>query len=263
MSLDDKIRGWISEALAQHAAPFDYLLKRFRDYYEKPAHKLSDFEQRTTKAKGDLFERFCVLYSQALDNDMEVWQLNDVPEVVRRELALSRRDCGIDIIARKKSSRGGYNYYAIQAKYRAPSSKNSKATTIGWRDLSTFYSLCSRTGPLTTKSLTQDSGSDSGSDSDNKNRRWNRLIVMTTADAIKRKGADDKRDRTFTRKIFVNTSNALWQKIAGVHLIVSKPHSLVSSSMSQMPAQPPLDLLREIRMAFFERQKLSQDTKAD
>jgi hypothetical protein len=43
--------------------PFESFLKVCATYTDEPVHSLAELrEKRTTKAKGDIFENFCVLY---------------------------------------------------------------------------------------------------------------------------------------------------------------------------------------------------------
>ena len=92
--------------------------------------------QRTTKNKGDLFERLTQLYLQSLPEYQtklsNVWRLSEVPSPVARRLNLPALDEGIDLIA--KTTAG--EFWSIQCKYR--SDTDAALTT---RDLSKFSNL--------------------------------------------------------------------------------------------------------------------------
>lgn len=143
----------------------DNLLLICNNYYQKPAHSLMDLKMRNTKIKGDIFESFCLLYLKYCYGLPEVWLLNQVPNEILQHLNLQRKDYGIDLIARDSENR----YYAIQAKFKNRTQSNKKIT-LGWKQLSTFYALCQRTGP------------------------FHQYIVMTTADYINRQGKKTSKD---------------------------------------------------------------------
>ena len=86
--------------------------KSFSDFFEKA-------KELTNKERGDAFERVVQLhllskpkYASELD---EVWQLQEVPQDVRKHLKLPEADEGIDLIAKHVDG----TYWAIQAKYRS------------------------------------------------------------------------------------------------------------------------------------------------
>lgn len=82
-----------------------------------------------------------------------VWLLSEVPDDTLSHLGLKRQDLGIDLIGVKNG-----DYHAIQVKYRK---KTGKKRILTWKQLSTFYALCLRTGP------------------------WSRYVVMTNCDYIR------------------------------------------------------------------------------
>jgi len=101
----------------------------------------SDFVQcvgklKTTKQRGDAFERLTQLYLQTdpeyVTKLKSVWLLEQVPVKIRQHLNLPKADEGIDLIA--KTHAGGY--WAVQSKYRA--NKSSRLTRT---DLATFSQL--------------------------------------------------------------------------------------------------------------------------
>lgn len=134
---------------------FDNFMSAIDEYHEKAAHTIAELKS-TTKQKGDLWEEFCCLYLTKIRGFEYAWCLNDIPKEIKSSLGLGTKNLGIDIVAY-------YNgfYYAIQCKYRKNSGigqqpKTSKSYltkgykskgSISWKELSTFYALCARTGP--------------------------------------------------------------------------------------------------------------------
>lgn len=117
---------------------FDAFIYTCQKWYARPAHNLAELKSRDNKKiKGDIFENFSVLYLQS--NGYEAWRLEDVPEPLLTQLALKRRDMGIDIVCVKDGL-----YSSVQCKYIAP---KDKKVGLSWRTLSTFYALCARSGP--------------------------------------------------------------------------------------------------------------------
>jgi predicted helicase len=145
---------------------FDNIIEEIEKWYERPAHDLVEMRNRESKkAKGTSFELFAQVYLRHfLKNVKEIWLLEEVPQEILGKLGLKRKDYGIDIIIMTQKN----TFIAVQAKYR----KRGRAskTIITWKMLSTFYSLCSRSGP------------------------WERLIVITNADYITHMGYKNSKD---------------------------------------------------------------------
>jgi hypothetical protein len=148
------------------------------------------FDFKNPKDKGDfweLFSRDWLLYHPHLKYD-NVYLLQDIPKDLQLTLKLRRRgqiiqDNGIDIVAVK-----GDKYHAIQCKYKR------EKETLTWRELSTFFSLCSFTGP------------------------WEEIIVMTNnSGAMSRKIEKPPNMGIYFRSIFRVTSQTHWKKIAGIY----------------------------------------------
>jgi hypothetical protein len=159
---------------------------RIQSYFEKPATNIAELKEHTTKTKGNIFEVFCKLYLlNAYDYYMNVWLLAEVPSEILEKLGMKRADVGIDLIALDKNN----NYYAIQCKYRIGTYK--KKNVLSWKQLSTFYSLCLRTGP------------------------FYKMIVMTNADYVKREGRKTASDLSICKQTFINTDRLIWCKILG------------------------------------------------
>jgi hypothetical protein len=94
-----------------------------------------------------------------------VWFLKDLPKDIKKKLSLDNQDLGIDLVAWNPKIE---KYYAVQAKYRKPNQKSK--TVLGWKQLSTFLVLASRTGP------------------------WERHIVFTNADYVRHAGKKNSKD---------------------------------------------------------------------
>ena len=172
---------------------------------------IQQFEMNDTTNKGLLWEELCKRYLLA-DGFDQVWSLKDLPSDVRSHLNLGTKDMGVDLIAKKDNK-----YSAVQCKYRKRHLKAKKVIEIpdkiqsinsihsigipkkviltlnrvSWKELSTFYALCTRTGP------------------------WDKMIVMTTADCVGRQGKKSKQDKTYAFKGFESTSRTTWLKMVG------------------------------------------------
>lgn len=168
--------------------PFQSFLDRIAVSTNKPCSSIHEFKRRSTKAKGDIFEKFCVLYLEA--TGYKAWLIKDTPDYVLQILKLKPFDVGIDIVALKDNK-----YYAVQAKYRQ--ANNKKFNVLGWKELSTFYAMCARSGP------------------------WEKHLVMTSCDYIRRLNKDPK-DMIINKKVFMKASKDVWKRMAGQEDIAVK-----------------------------------------
>lgn len=154
-------------------------------WYNKPANSLTEIRNRDNKKiRGDIFEEFCVLYLKYVKNYDEVYLLSDVSNEMLNELSLRRQDMGIDIIVKHEGK-----FYAVQCKYRK---HEEKITTVTWKQLSTFYALCLRTGP------------------------WEKYVVMTNANYVKREGRKTEKDLSICFAGFSGIKKDQWLKMCGV-----------------------------------------------
>lgn len=143
--------------------PFESFLKVCATYTDEPVHSLAELkEKRTTKAKGDIFENFCVLYLKYILDFDQVWLLKDIPVEVREMLSLGSKDYGIDLVIKKNNK-----YSAVQCKFKTPRNDGKvpgaefiRYNKVNWSEVSTFYALTGRSGP------------------------WHKYIVMTTAKSV-------------------------------------------------------------------------------
>jgi hypothetical protein len=177
---------------------FDRLLDEIQKYHSREAHTLNELKDRDNKKiKGDIWERFCVLYLENLEayyknnnninkKYINVWLWKDVPNNVLSALGLkiTKVDNGIDIIAETYDNK----YHAIQCKYLGNTDK-----TVSWATLSTFVGLCARSGP------------------------WDRQIVMTTGKGITRKVPKTDKDLSICIGTFRGLSKEMWMKISGIY----------------------------------------------
>jgi len=116
---------------------FDEFIRQATRFYERPAHTIQEMRARqNTKARGDTFEAFCAIYLRCVCRYDDVWLLADAPDATLECLGMRRKDMGIDIVVHDKGS-----FYAVQCKYK------QREHGVGWKELSTFYALCMRTGP--------------------------------------------------------------------------------------------------------------------
>jgi hypothetical protein len=151
---------------------FDEFINECAKWYEKPAHSFTEMRTRSNKKiRGDIFEDFCVLYLLHIKKYEQVWRLEDVSDSILEELALKRRDMGIDIIVKHQNE-----YYAVQCKYKKHS--NARKNSVSWKSLSTFYALCLRTG----KQI------------ESNKREWQKYIVMTNCDFARHEGEKSQKD---------------------------------------------------------------------
>lgn len=160
---------------------FDEFIIECQKWYEKPAHTLVELRMRDNKKiKGDIFEKFCLLYLKYIKGYKNVWLLKDVPQTVLDKLKMIRRDMGIDIIAENDTDL----YSAIQCKYKKGG--GFRKNILSWKSLSTFYGLCLRTGP------------------------WDKYIVMTNCIYTRFQGEKTIKDISYCLKTFQSISKDEW-----------------------------------------------------
>lgn len=212
---------------------FDIFLKLYLTHTTEPVHSLAELrEKRTTKHKGDLFERFCQLYLKYIKNYDEVWMLKEIPVSIREALSLETHDVGIDLVAKKNG-----RYSAIQCKYKTPRQDGTVKdapwiwhNTVNWSSVSTFYALCSRTGP------------------------WDKHIVMTTAKSVKRMGHKNEKDLSICIGTFrkLTTLDFITMYSKGEIKIIPKEEIKIEKKENI----PSAEELRLLRLNFFNKMKL-------
>ncbi len=141
--LPDIIRSSIIHALIHDKNPFDAAMKAIGDIDGTGATTLSELTNRSTTAKGLLFEQFCAYYLTKMNGFVSVYWTKGMPDEWLQYLRLQRQDKGIDLVGYRYEQINGVLttcWYAIQCKYR------SKGNKVTHTELSTFYNLANRTG---------------------------------------------------------------------------------------------------------------------
>lgn len=184
---------------------FDELCLLFCSYFEKSCNNIMELKKRTQKSKGTCFEIFCFLFLE--QKGYKCWMINDLPINIRTELHLDKQDVGIDIIAFKNDK-----YYPVQCKFRNPTKdcKGRQVHRVTWRELSTFFSLCNRTGGQ---------------------KGWTKHIIMTNADYCCFKGKKNSKDYTIAKKSFQNIDRKLWMDISSFQTISQQPLIIPSNEV--------------------------------
>jgi hypothetical protein len=193
---------------------FDTFLENCHRWYERPAHTLYEIRLReNTKVKGDIFELFCVKFlKQTYQN---VWLLRDTPPEILVSLNIAGRDMGIDLVVQEMSGL----FTAVQCKYKR--NTTVKRNVLGWKQLSTFYALCLRSGP------------------------WNKYIILTNCEYTRHQGKRTPKDKSICLKSLQNISRDTWLKMCDQ--VPSTPTQTVKKTI-----KPNLEQLREKRLERFE-----------
>ena len=191
---------------------FDEFTKECQKWYDEPAHTLTEMRTRDNKKiRGDIFEDFTVLFLKHARDFEEVWRLRDVPDDVLDRLGLKKyQDMGIDIVAKRDNK-----YYAVQCKYKKHTS--FKKNILTWKQLSTFYALCLRTGP------------------------WEKYIVVTNCEYTRHAGKKTQKDVSICLKTLQGITKEQWTKMCEIE----------GNTLTQTSAPKTLDELRAARLARF------------
>lgn len=197
---------------------FDEFLKECQSFYDKPAHSLLELKQRkNTKIKGDIFEEFSVLYLKHVKKYNNVWLLKDVPDEILVTLNMKRRDMGIDLIVEHNE-----DFYAVQCKYKKGCT--FKKNILSWKQLSTFYALCMRTGP------------------------FKKYIIMTNCDYTRHQGDKTEKDLSICLKSFQNITKDEWL------LMCNKVGEKINDEKLVEAIQiDEKEKLRELRLKYFDK----------
>ena len=194
---------------------FDEFILECQKWYSQPAHSLTEMRQRDNKKiRGDIFEDFCVLYLKHVKNYEQVWRLQNVPDEILVKLNLKRRDMGIDILCMNNEL-----FTAVQCKYK----KRGKAVT--WKELSTFYALCLRTGP------------------------YEKYIVMTNCEYVTHMGQKTVKDLSICSGTFRNISSDDWIKMCGI------TGNTLNQEVNNNIIVDEKEKLRQLRLAYYENLK--------
>ena len=173
---------------------FQNLQTVFTVYFNKPCNNMVELKKKNTRQKGLVFEVFCMMYLQA--KGYEVWMLSECPPEILEQQGLKSFDMGIDLIARFKNNGSEWLYVPIQCKYRSVTKDKfgRDVCKVGWKDISTFISLCARTG------------------------KWIKNIIMTNADSVRWGGKKSKFDYVMAKKTFEKCNNLFWLHLAGLQI---------------------------------------------
>ena len=162
---------------------FDQFLVECQKFYDQPAHTFTEMRVRDNKKiRGDMFEDFSVLYLKHVKGYENAWRLEDVPDDILGGLSLKRRDMGIGSICGSKGK-----YTAVQCKYKKHTSV--KKNIVSWKQLSTFYALCMRTGP------------------------WEKYIVMTNCEYVRHMGKKTSKDLSICLRTFRKITKEQWAQM--------------------------------------------------
>ena len=181
------------------------------------------------KIRGDIFEEFCVLYLKHVKNYEQVWRLEDVPEEILLKLSLKRRDMGIDILCMNNDL-----FTAVQCKYKKHTS--SRKHSVSWKELSTFYALCMRSGP------------------------WEKYIVMTNCEYANHMGKKTEKDLSICIGTFRGISKDDWIKMSGItgqtlsNLVL--PDLVLPDTKEtniNIPVLTEKEKLRALRLAYYDK----------
>lgn len=178
-------------------------------------------KKKNTKLKGDIFECLAKLYFINIYGLSTVWYYKEIPPEIKQELKLSNNDMGIDLLGIDSN---GY-YFAIQAKYRKRNPL--KKVSVTWKQLSTFYALCLKTGP------------------------YHSHIIFTTADYVTHIGKKTQKDKTITYNTLSKLNKFNWISMCGSNGFTINNNSSDCSGPSG-PSIFDINKLREIRISKFQ-----------
>ena len=237
--LEKELKSVILSAVSRsdNTTVFERVCDVFKSHFEKPAHNITEIKKRTAKSKGNSFEVFCMMYLKA--KGYEVWHISQITREMRSFLSLPTQDVGIDLIARIKMPNvetkelRDYFYFPVQVKYRKPTKDFQGRTVhrVGWKDISTFLSLCMRTGPP-------------GNETTKKG--WLKHVVMTNSDNVCWRGKKTKQDWTIAKKSFEKCNNFFW-----LHMIGHKPKVTIEEDDEEEEKIP----VRDLRAKWLEKFK--------
>lgn len=229
VSIEESVKNWILKNL--NDISFDKFVDFCRKDASAPAHNLQELRiRKNTKRIGDYFEAFTKLYFRNVRKYPNVWLLDEIPECVREQLNLSKRDLGIDLVAEDSDG----NYHAIQCKYRKRLPQR-KLQGVSWKELSTFYALVYRSGPYTNH------------------------IVVTNLDYVRHVGKKTVKDRSICYSSLKKlTFNDWWLMSEAksdvlIENLGTDNEMLKSTTKSLDIKLGPLEMVREKRLLFFKK----------
>ena len=207
---------------------FDAFMTECQKWYDQPAHTFTEMRTRDNKKiRGDIFEDFTVLYLRYARGYKNVWRLQDVPVDIMTKLGLQRQDMGIDIVAETETG-----FSAVQCKYKKH--RSIKRNILTWKQLSTFYALCMRTGP------------------------WEKYIVVTNCDYARHMGKKSKKDLSICMKTLRKITKEQWTKMCqleGATVAATGAGQEAPTTSKAVTNPTTIDELRAARLARFTQVK--------
>jgi hypothetical protein len=201
---------------------FDEFISECQQTFDKPATTMLELRNRANKKlKGDKFEVFCLHYLYEVYGLDNVWRLEDVPDSVLLSLGMKRRDMGIDIIGEK-----GDKYYAIQCKYKK---YRERKNVLTWKELSTFYALCLKTGP------------------------WEKYVVMTNCDYT-RQAVKTEKDLIICKKKLQGITKEEWLRMCNKEGYQIKEEEEKKVILKAKPKT--VEELRKLRLAYYDKKDI-------
>ena len=233
IELEKIITNCIRQALNQsEKTVFEKLCECFHDWWNRPCSNMLELKKRTEKEKGTLFEVFCCMYLR--HKGYTVWLLSECPTEVLSNLSLTKQDVGIDLIA-KITTDATDCWFPIQCKYRSPN-KITKSHTLGWKTVSTFLSLCSRTGPIVTEGK-------------NPIRGWAKHIIMTNCKSVRWCGRKTPKDWTIAQTSFNKPNTIFWSSFLSSTIKIEKKEETIAA----LPLSK--EEIRQKRLEWLNKQK--------
>jgi len=197
----------------------NHFLEALSKYHKRNAHNLQEIRNRDDKKiHGDIFEEFAKVYMRKHMKISNVWLLREIPEPILEYLSLKSHDVGIDLVGLDDDGR----FFAIQAKYKNRCFTSNKKVSVTWKEISTFFALCARTGP------------------------YHKYIVITTADYVRHMAPKTPQDksvclgslRKLTRDVFRSFIPSIKHEESASYIIEKQNEELeeamkIDSSLSE------------------------------
>lgn len=169
----------------------------------------------------------------------EVYLFNELTDELRTTLAVGTVDRGIDLVVKTVDDK----WYAVQCKYRKRprpgqtvligGNKYPKKHTVTWRDLSTFYSLATRTGP--------------------KPGGWDKYVVITNAESVSWYGRKTAWDLSVCKGSFGGIGREIWLGVSGDrgHTLAEPSSPTSNETVDDTPQPLTPEQLRQKRLERF------------
>ena len=195
--MEEKLKNFVYQLqLVNQEQFFDQLIKKIDIHFDGiVAHNIGDLANK--REKGQFFEFICVAlikngaFDRYFHKVKECWLFKDIPIDIKKFLCFSNKDMGIDIIVKNIDD----EWFPIQCKYKKKSIHNKPIRNkVDWKTLSTFYSLCDRTGPP---------------------KGWHKLVVITNCESINRQGRKSYKDLSVCIGSFRAIPKDIWFKSIG------------------------------------------------